>query len=220
MRFGLGVISSEGQHIWTAFSMIFSGIPHSTIFGAPNMMTCDVWGSNWGQNGTRWNILGWVRTAGQHLIFLGQGSVENLKTFRDGAGRLGHSFYMGPGLGQDVQFFLKVSYLVLEMIINGMLCGAQNNQHDVRDTISSHLQLFAGFCDRRRTLVAANRAFQCSSAIWAITRAWRVGYRDRTGSEIILKVKNHISVPAFTITRNKWLEYSSNCYYIFFYYYF
>ena len=183
-------------------------------------MTCDVLGSNLGQNGTRWNILGWVRTAGQHLIFLGQGSVENLKTFRDGAGRLGHSFYMGPGLGQDVQFFLKVSYLVLEMIINGMLCGAQNNQHDVRDTISSHLQLFAGFCDRRRTLVAANRAFQCSSAIWAIARAWRLGYRHGTGSEIILKVKKHISVPAFTNTRNKWLEYSSNCYYIFFYYYF
>ena len=178
MRFGLGVISSEGQHIWTAFSMIFSGIPQSTIFGAPNMMTCDVWGSNLGQNGTRWNILGWVRTAGQH--FLGQGSVENLKTFRDGAGRLGHSFYMGPGLGQDVQFFLKVSYLVLEMMINGMLCGTQNNQHDVRDTISSHLQLFAGFCDRRRTLVAANRAFQCSSVIWAITRAWRVGYLKKS----------------------------------------
>ena len=59
------------------------------------------------------------------MIFLGQGSVENLKTFRDGAGRLGHSFYMGPGLGQDVQFFLKVSYLVLEMMINGMLRGTK-----------------------------------------------------------------------------------------------
>ena len=68
------------------------------------------------------------------------------------------------------------------MMINGMLCGTQNNQHDVRDTISSHLQLFAGFCDRRRTLVAANRAFQCSSAIWAITRDWRVGYlKKRSG---------------------------------------
>ena len=57
----------------------------------------------WDRMGQDEIFSGWVRTAGQHLIFLGQGSVQ--KTFRDGAGRLGHSFYMGPGLGQDVQFF-------------------------------------------------------------------------------------------------------------------
>ena len=121
------------------------------------------------QFGTEWDriiyfAVGWDGRAALDF-FWGRAVLKIFKTFRDGAGRLGHSFYMGPGLGQDVQFFWKVSYLVLEMMINGMLCGTQNNQHDVRDTISSHLQLFAGFCDRRRTLVAGNRAFQCSSAI-------------------------------------------------------
>ena len=148
--------------------MIFSVIPHSTIFGAPNMMTCDVWGSifliwdGMGQDEIFWGGLGWQ---GSTLFFLGQGSVENFQNLSGWGRQAGALFLNGAWGGTGCAIFLKVSSLVLEMMINGMLCGTQNNQHDVRDTISSHLQLFAGFCDRRRTLVAANRAFQCSSAI-------------------------------------------------------
>ena len=96
---------------------------------------------------------------------MGQGSVENFQNLSGWGRQAGALFLNGAWGGTGCAIFLKVSSLVLEMMINGMLCGTQNNQHDVRDTISSHLQLFAGFCDRRRTLVAANRAFQCSSAI-------------------------------------------------------
>ena len=39
MRFGhkfwLGVLLTQGQRVWTAFFLIFSGIPHLTIFGTP-----------------------------------------------------------------------------------------------------------------------------------------------------------------------------------------
>ena len=31
----LGVLLTQGQHVWAAFCMIFSGVPHSTIFGLP-----------------------------------------------------------------------------------------------------------------------------------------------------------------------------------------
>ena len=40
-------------------------------------------------------------------FFWGRAVLKIFKTFRDGAGRLGHSFYMGPGVGRDVQFFEK-----------------------------------------------------------------------------------------------------------------
>ena len=33
--FDWGVLLTQGQHVWAAFCMIFSGVPHSTIFGLP-----------------------------------------------------------------------------------------------------------------------------------------------------------------------------------------